>query len=84
MGPYTEKCAAQINDLVWSGGAIKIENSPEFNNVFIEKVISLLNQPLILEDMGKNALDACSYAQLRADEASDYLLEIFKNRSVIK
>ena len=84
MGPYTEKCDAQINDLVWSGGAIKIENSPEFKNVFIEKVISLLNQPLILEDMGKNALDACSYAQLRADEASDYLLEIFKNRSVIK
>ena len=34
--------------------------------------------------MGKNALDACSYAQLRADEASDYLLEMFKNRSVIK
>ena len=34
--------------------------------------------------MGKNALDACSYAQLRADEASDYLLEIFKNRNVIK
>ena len=84
MGPYTEKCDAQINDLVWSGGAIKIEKSPEYKNIFIEKVISLLDQPLILEDMGKNALDACSYAQLRADEASDYLLEIFNNRNVVK
>ena len=84
MGPYTEKCEAQINDLVWSGGAIKIEKSPEFKNLFIEKVIELLNQPLILEDMGKNALDACGYAQLRADEASEYLLEIFKNRSIVK
>ncbi len=84
MGPYTEKCEAQINDLVWSGGAIKIEKKPEFKNLFIEKVIALLNQPLILEDMGKNALDACGYAQLRADEASEYLLEIFKNRSIIK
>ena len=35
MGPYTEKCDAQINDLVWSGGAIKIENSTEFKNVFM-------------------------------------------------
>ena len=47
-------------------------------------MISLLNQPLILEDMGKNAVDACSYAQLRADDASDYLLEVCNNRSVIK
>ena len=84
MGPYTEKCDAQINDLVWSGGAIKIDKSPEFKNIFIEKVIALLNQPLILEDMGKNALDACGYAQLRADEASEHLLEIFKNRSFIR
>ena len=84
MGPYTEKCDAQINDLVWSGGAIKIEKSPEFKNFFIEKVIALLNQPLILEDMGKNALEACGYAQLRADEASEHLLEIFKNKSIVK
>ena len=84
MGPYTEKCDAQINDLVWSGGAIKIEKSPEFKNLFIEKVIALLNQPLVLEDMGKNALDACGYAQLRADEASEYLLKIFMNRNVVK
>ena len=84
MGPYTEKCDAQINDLVWSGGAIKIEKSPEFKNFFIEKVIALLNQPLVLEDMGKNALDACGYAQLRADEASEHLLEIFKNKSIVK
>ena len=47
-------------------------------------MIALLNQPLILEDMGKNALDACGYAQLRADEASEHLLEIFKNRSLTK
>ena len=84
MGPFTEKCDAQINDLVWSGGAIKIEKSIEFKNNFIERVISLLNQPLILEDMGKNALDACGYAQLRADEASEYLLEIFNNREIEK
>ena len=84
MGPYTEKCEAQINDLVWSGGAVKIDKSLEFKDDFIEKVISLLNQPLILEDMGKNALDACGYAQLRADEASEYLLKIFKNRSTVK
>ena len=84
MGPYTEKCDAQINDLVWSGGAIKIEKSPEFKNFFIEKVIALLNQPLILEDMGKNALEACGYAQLRADEASEHLLEIFKNKRIVK
>ncbi len=84
MGPFTEKCDAQINDLVWSGGAIKIERLPEFKDIFIEKVIALLNQPLILEDMGKNALDACGYAQLRADEASEHLLEIFKKRSIIK
>ena len=84
MGPYTEKCDAQINDLVWSGGAIKIDKSSEFKNNFIEKVIALLNQPLLLEDMGKNALDACGYAQLRADEASEYLLDIFKNRNLVK
>ena len=84
MGPYTEKCDAQINDLVWSGGAIKINKSSEFKNNFIEKVIALLNQPLLLEDMGKNALDACGYAQLRADEASEYLLDIFKNRNLVK
>ncbi len=84
MGPFTEKCDAQINDLVWSGGAIKIDKSSEFKTNFIENVITLLNQPLILEDMGKNALDACGYAQLRADEASEYLLEIFKNRKLVK
>ena len=47
-------------------------------------MITLLNQPLILEDMGKNALEACGYAQLRADEASEHLLKIFENRSLIK
>ncbi len=83
MGPYTEKCNAQINDLLWSGGAVKIEMTKNFKNIFIEKVISLLNQPLILEDMGKNALEAYGYAQLRADEASENLLKIYNNRNLI-
>ncbi len=81
MGPFTEKCNAQINDLVWSGGAIKIEKTPNFKNIFIEKVISLLNEPRVLEDMGKNALEAYGYAQLRADEASEYLLKIYNHRN---
>lgn len=78
MGPFTEKCNAQINDLVWSGGAIKIEKSKYFRKEFIEKVDYLLNKPHILEDMGNNAFEAYGYAQLRADEASEHIHSIYK------
>ncbi len=80
MGPFTEKCNAQINDLVWSGGAIKIEKSKNFKKQFVEKVDYLLNRPQILEDMGNNALEAYGYAQLRADEASEHILSIYNKR----
>ena len=46
-----------------------------------QKLVSdLINEPLRLEDMGKNALEASGYAQLRADEASEHLLSIFNNK----
>ena len=80
MGPFTEKCNAQINDLVWSGGAIKIEKSKNFKKQFVEKVDYLLNRPQILEDMGNNALEAYGYAQLRADEASEHILSTYNKR----
>ena len=83
MGPYTEKCNAQINDLVWSGGAIKIEKNKSFKNHFVNIVNELLNEPLRLEDMGKNAMEASGYAQLRADEASEYLLGIMNKKTKI-
>ena len=80
MGPFTEKCNAQINDLVWSGGAIKIEKSKNFKKQFVEKVDYLLNRPQILEDMGNNAFEAYGYAQFRADEASEHILSIYNKR----
>ena len=80
MGPYTEKCNAQINDLVASGGGIKIEKNKNYKKNFIKLVSDLINEPLRLEDMGKNALEASGYAQTRADEASEHLLSIFKNK----
>ena len=80
MGPYTEKCTAQINDLVWSGGGIKIQLNSKYKNNFVNSVHQLLNEPLRMEDMGKNALEASGYAQLRADEAGEYLMSIFKNK----
>jgi len=80
MGPYTEKCNAQINDLVASGGGIKIEKNKNYKKHFIRLVTDLINEPLRLEDMGKNALEASGYAQLRADEASEHLLSIFNNK----
>ena len=41
-----------------------------------------INEPLRLEDMGKNAMEASGYAQLRADEASEYLVTIMnKNKA---
>ena len=82
MGPFTEKCNAQINELVWSGGAIKIEKNKFFKNDFVNKVNEIINEPLRLEDMGKNAMEASGYAQLRADEASEYLVTIMnKNKA---
>ena len=80
MGPYTEKCNAQINDLVWSGGGIKIQLNKKYKINFVNSVHQLMNEPHRMEDMGKNALEASGYAQLRADEASGYLLSIFKNK----
>ena len=80
MGPFTEKCNAQINDLVWSGGGIKIELNKKYKINFVSTVHQLMNEPLRMEDMGKNALVASGYAQLRADEAGEYLFSIFKNK----
>ncbi len=80
MGPYTEKCNAQINDLVWSGGAIKINKIKNYKQKFVNKILELLDEPLRLEDMGRNALEASGYAQQRADEASEYLLNLYKQR----
>ena len=56
--------------------------SSEFNykKTFVNIVGQLINEPLRLEDMGKNALEATGYAQLRADEAGEYLLSILKNK----
>ena len=78
MGPHSEKCNAQIKDLVWSGGATQIEKKTNMNINFINEIIELLNHPERLEDMGKNNLIASGYAQQRADEASLYLLDILK------
>ena len=78
MGPHSEKCNAQIKDLVLSGGAIQIEKTVNMNVNFINKIIELLNHPERLEDMGKNSLIASGYAQQRADEASLYLLDFLK------
>ncbi len=83
MGPYTEKCNAQINDLVWSGGGIKIDLDNKYKNNFIDVLHELINEPLRMEDMGKNALEASGYAQMRADEASEYLYKIFEDRVLI-
>ncbi len=78
MGPFTEKCNAQINDLVASGGGIKINNEKNYKINFLNIVSELINQPHRLNDMGKNALEAVGYAQMRADEASEYLLSYFE------
>ena len=78
MGPHSEKCNAQIKDLVLSGGAIQIEKNLDMNVNFINQIIELLNHPERLEDMGKNSLIASGYAQQRADEASLYLLDFLK------
>ena len=81
MGPHSEKCNAQIKDLVWSGGAIQIKKTPEMNENFINKIVELLNHPELLEDMGENSLIASGYAEQRADEASLHLLELLDNNS---
>ena len=81
MGPHSEKCNAQIKDLVWSGGAIQIKKKPEMNENFINKIVELLNHPELLEDMGENSLIASGYAEQRADEASLHLLELLDNNS---
>ena len=78
MGPHTEKCNAQIKDLVWSGGAVQILNNANLHLEFINHIVELFDQPEKLEDMGKNSLIASGYAQQRADEASLYLLDLLK------
>ena len=52
--------------------------SAAMESCFVNLIEELINEPLRLEDMGKNALEATGYAQLRADEASEYLLSIIK------
>ena len=59
---------------------IKIEKTKDYKKTFVNLVGQLINEPLRLEDMGKNALEATGYAQLRADEASEYLLSILKSK----
>ena len=76
MGPHSEKCNAQIRDLVWSGGAVQIEKGPKMNEIFLNNIIELLSNSERLEDMGKNSLIASGYAQQRADEASINLIEL--------
>ena len=39
MGPHSEKCDAQIKDLVWSGGAIQIEKGPNMNETFLNNIV---------------------------------------------
>ena len=78
MGPHTEKCNAQIKDLVWSGGAIQIEKNINMNKNFTDSIFELLSNPERIEDMGKNSLIASGYAQQRADEASVYLLKLLQ------
>ena len=82
MGPHTEKCDAQIKDLVWSGGAIQIEKSPDMTKYFLNTTIELLSNKERLEDMGRNSLIASGYAQQRADEASIYLLDILNKNKI--
>ena len=81
MGPHSEKCNAQIKDLVWSGGAIQIEEGPKKNENFLNNVVGLLSNKDRLEDMGKNSLIASGYAQQRADEASIHLLELLNENN---
>ncbi len=76
MGPHSEKCNAQIKDLVWSGGAIQIEKGPKMNENFLNNIVALISNNERLEDMGKNSLIASGYAQQRADEASIHLIEL--------
>ena len=78
MGPHSEKCDAQIKDLVWSGGAIQIEKGPGMNENFLNNIFELISNKERLEDMGKNSLIASGYAQQRADEASIHLLGLLK------
>ena len=78
MGPHSEKCDAQIKDLVWSGGAIQIEKGPKMNENFLNNITELIGNNDRLEDMGKNSLIASGYAQQRADEASIHLLGLLK------
>ena len=82
MGPHTEKCDAQIKDLVWSGGAVQIEKDPEMTKNFLNTTIELLSNKDRLEDMGKNSLIASGYAQQRADEASVYLLSLLHGNKI--
>jgi len=82
MGPHTEKCDAQIKDLVWSGGAVQIEKSPDMTKYFLNTTIELLSNKERLEDMGRNSLIASGYAQQRADEASIYLLDILNKNKI--
>ena len=82
MGPHTEKCDAQIKDLVWSGGAVQIEKSPDMTKYFLNTTIELLSNKERLEDMGRNSLIASGYAQQRADEASVYLLNILNKNKI--
>ena len=58
MGPHSEKCDAQIKDLVWSGGAIQIDKGPKMNENFLNNVVELLSNSERLEDMGRNSLIA--------------------------
>ena len=78
MGPHSEKCDAQIRDLVWSGGAIQIEKGSNMNENFLNNIVELLDNSERLEDMGRNSLIASGYAQQRADEASINLIELLK------
>ena len=78
MGPHSEKCDAQIKDLVWSGGAIQIEKGNNMNENFLNNIVQLLSNSERLEDMGRNSLIASGYAQQRADEASINLIELLK------
>merc|ERR1711991_1232473 len=78
MGPHSEKCDAQIKDLVWSGGAIQIEKGPKMNENFLNNIVELLSNSERLEDMGRNSLIASGYAQQRVDEASINLIELLK------
>ena len=85
MGPHSEKCDAQIKDLVWSGGAIQIEKGHKMNENFLNNIVELLSNSERLEDMGRNSLIASGYAEQRADEASINLIELlekYKNKNV--